>query len=170
MPANINLKRLFGNAALGFALGVVGAADAQTVPKEGRYDYTSCFSGVSNTIAFSKTHTAHVREITGTNRSNTPRGIHDKETFRCVVLAMEFAGTTRNYSVCDTIDKDGDRRLTSFAPGPDGNPVRSMVAGTGKWDGMVVSNTKVEPLGPFPEIKPGMFQNCIRQLGDYKLK
>ncbi len=169
--ANKNrLKRWVGNAGLGLALSVAGAAGAQTFPKEGRYDYTSCFSGVSTTIAFSKTHTAHIREITGTNRSNTPGGIHDNETFRCVVLAMEFAGTTRNYSVCDTVDRDGDRRLTSFAPGPDGNPVRSMVAGTGKWDGMVVSNTKVALLGPFPAIKPGTFQNCNHQTGDYKLK
>jgi hypothetical protein len=152
------------------ALAVVSAADAQTVAKEGRYDYTACFSGVSNAIAFSKTHMAYTRESIGTNRSNTLGGLHDKETFRCLSLVMEFDGTNRTFSVCDTIDRDGHRRLTSFAPGPDGNPVRRMVAGTGKWDGMVVSNTKVEPLGPFPEIKPGMVQNCVRQLGDYKLK
>ncbi len=170
MRSRPKLKLYLRSTVLVAALAVAGAADAQTIPKEGRYDYTSCFSGVSNTIAFSKTHKAHAREFIGTNRSNTPGGIHDKETFRCVALTMEFAGTNRTFSVCDTIDKDGDRRLTSFAPGPDGNLVRSMVAGTGKWDGMVVGNTRVELLGPFPEIKPGMFQNCNRQTGDYKLK
>ncbi len=28
------------------------------LPKEGNYDFTSCWSGVSNAIAFSKTHSA----------------------------------------------------------------------------------------------------------------
>lgn len=170
MTSNTSRKQFIGSAALGLALGVAGAAGAQSFPKEGRYDYTACFSGVSNTIAFSKTHTAYTRETIGTNRSNTPGGLHDKETFRCLSLVMAFDGTNRTFSVCETVDRDGDRRLTSFAPGPDGNPVRRMVAGSGKWDGVVFSNTKVEPLGPFPEIKSGMVQNCVRQLGDYKLK
>ena len=31
------------------------SACAAELPKEGSYDYTSCWSGVSNTITFSKT-------------------------------------------------------------------------------------------------------------------
>ena len=46
------------------------SAFAAELPKEGSYDYTSCWSGVSNTITFSKTHTASSYEMTGTTRSN----------------------------------------------------------------------------------------------------
>ena len=42
-----------------------GSAFAADLPKEGSYDFTSCWSGVSNTIAFSKTHFAFSYEMTG---------------------------------------------------------------------------------------------------------
>ena len=57
----------------GLALLIVASpvsAFAAEVPKEGSYDYTSCWSGVNNVITFSKTHTASSFEMTGTNRSN----------------------------------------------------------------------------------------------------
>jgi hypothetical protein len=37
-------------------LATIGVASAATFPKEGEYDYTACFSGTSNNVAFSKTH------------------------------------------------------------------------------------------------------------------
>jgi hypothetical protein len=36
----------------------VGAALAADLPKEGSYEITNCWSGVSSAITFSKTHTA----------------------------------------------------------------------------------------------------------------
>src|SRR6267142_5330309 len=60
------------------------SAFAAELPKEGSYDYTSCWSGVNNVITFSKTHTASSFEMTGASRSNPPGGIFDKNTFRCV--------------------------------------------------------------------------------------
>jgi hypothetical protein len=44
------------NAALLAAFSIGGVADARTLPKEGRFDFTSC-GPVSNDICFSKTHT-----------------------------------------------------------------------------------------------------------------
>ena len=41
-----------------------GSAFAADLPKEGSYDFTSCWSGVSNPIAFSKTHFAYSYEMT----------------------------------------------------------------------------------------------------------
>jgi len=32
------------------------------------------------------------------------------------------------------------------------------------------TTTTVAPLGPFPVIKPGTFQDCNHQTGNYKLK
>jgi len=43
------------------------------------------------------------------------------------------------------------------------------VVGTGKYEGMVASGT-VRPLGPFPVIKAGTFQDCNHQSGTYELK
>jgi hypothetical protein len=71
--------------------------------------------------------------------------------------------------VCEAIDRDGDKRLTQFVTGPDGKLDRQFIAGTGKYEGMTETSS-VQPLGPFPTIKPGTFQNCNRQTGTYKMK
>jgi hypothetical protein len=71
-------------------------------------------------------------------------------------------------TVCEATDVDGDKRLTYFSTG-DGKVTRTAVAGTGKYEGMVAAGT-VQPLGPFPAIKAGTFQDCNHQTGTYKLK
>ena len=155
----------------GLALLIVASpvsAFAAEVPKEGSYDYTSCWSGVNNVITFSKTHTASSFEMTGTNRSNPPGGIFDKNTFRCVGMNSSLDGKITASTVCEAIDVDGDKRLTSFS-NADGKITRTNVAGTGKYEGMITNGT-VELLGPFPIIKDGTFQNCNHQPGTYKLK
>jgi len=144
------------------------SALAGELPKEGNYDFISCSSGVSSGITFSKTHTASSFEMTGTNRSNPPGGIFDKSTFRCVGLKASLDGKLTASTVCESIDVDGDKRLTYFSTG-DGKITRTNVAGTGKYEGMVTTGT-VELLGPFPVIKDGTFQNCNHQTGTYKLK
>ena len=144
------------------------SALAGDLPKEGNYDYTSCWSGVNNVITFSKTHTASSFEMTGTNRSNPPGGVFDKNTFRCVGMNSSLDGKITASTVCEAIDVDGDKRLTSFSTG-DGKVTRTFVLGTGKYEGMIATGT-VEQLGPFPVIKDGTFQGCNHQTGTYKLK
>jgi len=78
-------------------------------------------------------------------------------------------GRPSGIAVCESVDPDGDRRLTYFSLGSDGKTTRENVAGTGKYEGMVASGT-VQPLGQFPAIKAGTFQNCNLQTGTYKLK
>jgi hypothetical protein len=146
-----------------------GSAFAAELPKEGKYDFTSCWSGVSNTISFSKTHSAFSYEMTGTNRSNPPGGMFDKQTFRCVGMNASLGGKNAGSTVCEAIDADGDKRLTYFSVGSDGKIIREPVSGTGKYEGFVSSGS-VEPLGPFPVIKEGTFQDCNHQTGTYKLK
>ena len=158
----------FGSAALVTVAMVAGNATAQTIPKEGNYDFSSCWSGVSNIVSFSKTHTAFSYEMTGTSQSNPPGGLYDKTSFRCVGMNYSFDGKNTGTAVCESIDKDGDKSLTHFAV--EGlNAKRTAISGTGKYDGMVSSGTTVTA-GPFPVIKPGTFQNCNRQTGTYKLK
>jgi hypothetical protein len=139
------------------------------LPKEGTYDYTSCWTSVRNDINFSKTHTAGSFDLTGTIRSNVPNGAFDKDSFRCVGVTGSIAGKTIGTSVCESVDADGDKRLTYFSVGNDGKTIRETVAGTGKYEGLVTTGT-VQPLGPFPPIKAGMVQDCNRQSGTYKLK
>ena len=155
----------------GLALLIVASpfsAFSAETPKEGNYDYTACWSGVNNTITFSKTHTGSSFELTGTLRSNPPGGMFDKSTFRCVGINASLDGKVTASNVCETIDVDGDKRLLSFS-NVDGKITRTNVAGTGKYEGMSLTST-VEQLGPFPAIKNGTFQGWNHPTGAYKLK
>src|SRR6478672_6480770 len=119
------------------------SAFAAELPKEGTYDFNSCWSGVNNTITFSKTHTASSYEVTGTNRSNPPGGMFDKMTYRCVGMEASFDGKISASTVCEAIDVDGDKRLASFS-NADGKVTRTNVAGTGKYEGIVVTQNSFE--------------------------
>jgi hypothetical protein len=148
---------------------VTAAALATELPKEGSYDFAACWSGVSNTIAFSKVHTAFSYEMTGVTLSNPPGGMFDKNSFRCVGMNASLDGKNTGSAVCEAMDVDGDKRLSTFSLASDGSLTRETVAGTGKYEGMTVTGT-VHPLGSFPVIKAGTFQDCNHQTGTYKLK
>lgn len=169
MKPDINKRLRFTSTGLVAAFAVGCAAAAETLPKEGNYDYTACWSGVATPISFSKTSSAFSFEMTGTDRSNPPGGIFDNNSFRCVGMNALLEGKRVSSVVCEALDRDGDKHLAYFALGSDGKYVREEIAGTGKYEGMVTDG-KVTPLGPFPTIKPGTFQNCNRQTGTYKLK
>jgi len=144
------------------------SAFSAELPKEGSYDYTACWSGINSQIAFSKSHSGSSYELTGSIRSNPAGGMFDKNTFRCVGMNASLDGKITGANLCEATDVDGDKRLSSFSTG-DGKTIRTHVAGTGKYEGMVMSGT-VEPLGPFRAIKDGTFQDCNHQTGTYKLK
>ena len=154
--------------ALMVSLSAVSAF-ATELPKEGSYDFTACWSGISSTIAFSKLHTANSYEMTGVIRSSSPGGLFDKNTFRCVGMNASLDGKNTGSTVCEAIDPDGDRRLAYFSLGNDGKVTRENITGTGKYEGMVATGA-VQPLGPFPVVKEGTFQDCNHQTGTYKLK
>ena len=156
----------------GLALLIVASpfsALAGELPKEGNYDFTSCSSSVSNVITFSKTYTGSSYELTGTNRSNPPGGLFDKTTYRCVGMNTSLDAKVTASILCEAIDVDGDKYLSKVSTA-DGKSTRTIVAGTGKYEGIVTTQTAFEPLGPFPTIKEGTSQGCNRQTGTYKLK
>jgi len=159
----------FAGMGLVTTLAVASTVIAGTLPKEGRYDFTACWSGVATPINFSKTAHAFSYEFTGENRSNPPGGLFDKSSFHCIGMNAVLNGKRVSNAVCEALDRDGDKRLTYFALGTDGKYHPENIAGTGKYDGFVMNGT-VKPLGPFPAIKPGTFQNCNHQTGTYKLK
>ena len=151
------------------ALGAtMGSAAAQMMPKEGNFDTSSCWSGVSNLIVFSKTHSAFSYELTGTARSNTPGGLFDMTTFRCVGIVSIIDGAAPGTALCENIDKEGDKWFSRYV-GEGPKYKGEALAGTGKYEGMTYSSNFLN-VGPFPVIKPGTFQNCNRQTGTYKLK
>jgi len=145
------------------------SALAGELPKEGSYDFTSCNSGVANVITFSKTYTGSSYEMTGTVRSNPPGGLFDKSTYRCVGMRASLEGKITASNLCESIDPDGDKRLSSYS-NVDGKESRTQITGTGKWEGIVMTQLTFENLGPFPAIKDGTTQSCNRQTGTYKLK
>ncbi|WFU32430.1 hypothetical protein QA635_39150 [Bradyrhizobium brasilense] len=163
------MKKAVRYVLASMAFAFVGPALSSELLKEGSYDYTACWSGTTNAISFSKTHTASSFEMTGSIRSTAPGGMFDKESFRCVGMNASLGGKDTRSSVCEATDADGNKRLSYFSLGSDGKLIREFVVGTGKYEGMITSGT-VEPLGPFPVIKAGSFQDCNHQTGTYKLK
>ena len=146
----------------------LGSAAAQTMPKEGIYDLTNCWSGTSNVIEFSKTHSANSGELVGNSRSNPPGGPFDMVTFHCVNICATIDGKSSGSYYCETADKDGDKFMVrGVTEGPKGKA--ETIAGTGKYQGMVRTGIS-ESSGAFPPIKPGAFTGCHRQTGTYKLK
>lgn len=151
------------------AFTVADSAVAQTLAKEGSYDFTACLSGTATAVAFSKSHFGYSYEAMGTARSNPPGGMMDNSTFRCVGMNASLGGKNSQNTLCEAVDRDGDKQLAYLALGSDGRITREVLSGTGKFEGMQMSGIMVL-LGTFPTIKPGTFQNCNHQTGTYKMK
>ena len=169
MKSKLNPKLSFAGAALVLAASITGVVGAQTLPKEGPFEFTSCWNGTATPIVFSKTHSAATFEIVGSMRSTPSGGMFDNNSFRCVGMNSVFDGKKSESLVCETIDKDGDKRLGRYVSTPDGKLIRETILVTGKYEGMVETTT-VTTLGPFPVIRVGTFHGCNQQKGTYKLK
>jgi hypothetical protein len=172
MKSKSSLKRLFATAGLAGALAVSAAVAgaAQDLPKEGKFAFRSCWSGTSKAIALSKTYVAYTLNFRGTVLTDKPGGLFDHNTFHCVGMAATLADKKEGHIVCEAIDPDGDKRMSRYTLGIDGNYHSEVVTGTGKYEGMMITHTNVKQLGQFPTIEPGTFQACNHQTGTYKLK
>ncbi len=138
------------------------------IPKEGKYEYTNCYSGTANSLQFSKTDNADSFEIAGANRSNPPGGFLDMTTNRCIGLVSTVDGKQSGIITCELFDKDGSTLFSRFnITGP--KTVVDTNVGTGKFEG-ITRTAVVEPIGTFPVAKPGTFQGCSRVTGTYKLR
>jgi len=162
--ATSTLCRLLGAAALATAGTALGAQ----VPKEGSYDFTACWAGSANAIAFSKTHVAVTFDMSGVALSNPPGGMYDHHSFRCIGLSTTLSGEVKQITLCEAVDPDGDKTLTRFE-GDGNHGTRTLLEGTGKYTGMVSTGT-AESLGKFVPVRPGTFQSCNHQTGTYKMK
>lgn len=147
----------------------MGTAFAAELPKEGNYDYTTCFTRVSTRIDYSPTHFAYSHEDTGTAVSSPPGGLFDSEAVRCVGMTASFDGKRSGSTVCEGVAKNGDKRLTRFWYDNEGVYQREAVTGTGQYEGMTTTGS-VKAVGQPQQIKPGTTQYCNRAIGTYKLK
>ncbi|MFZ4478678.1 MAG: hypothetical protein ACOYNZ_02150 [Rhodoferax sp.] len=170
MTSRLNLARFAAIrcAAAAAILLALGSAASQPLPKEGNYDYISCWSGASNDIQFSKTHTFGNYEFVVNNRTTPPGGMFDLTVARCVGLYNMFEGKGNNSSFCEAVDKDGDKFIVRNSI-EDGKQKQEGIAGTGKYEGMTRIGSS-ETLGRFPTIRPGVVSGCARQTGSYKMK
>jgi hypothetical protein len=158
------------NAALAGALAVFAmtAFAAQHLPKEGKFAYRGCSTGTSKAIVLSKSHVAYSFESTGEDMADTPGTLFDHASFQCEGSGAGFGKERIGYIVCLYVDPYGDKDMARFTL-RDGKWQRQEVAGTGKYDGIVI-HADVRDLGPFPKMRPGMLQVCNHVVGTYKLK
>jgi len=157
--------------------GILGVpAKAAELPKEGKFDTTSCYTVTTNDIAFSKTYTATTYELVGATLSNPSGGMFDQQSFRCVGLNTIINGKFSATTMCEAVDKDGDKILTRLivggveGVGQDDTHVgeTTVLIGTGKYEGMTRTGTNENY--PILSAKPGLVQRCGRATGTYKLK
>ncbi len=146
----------------------VGAAAAD-LPKEGSYDYTTCFTRTITRIEYSPTHFAYIHEDLGTSASNPPGGLFDNESVRCVGMTATFDGKRSGATVCEGVAPNGDKRLTRFWYDDKGEYQREAVAGTGRYDGLVTTGS-IKAVGQTERIRPGVTRYCNQGTGTYRLK
>ena len=170
MNSQFSLKPLVTRTALAGALAVCTAAAvaSQQLPKEGKFAFRGCFSGASKFAALSKTNIGYSYEFTGEDIADVPGTLFDHASFRCVGSGGRFGKEVIGQTVCLYVDPDGDKDIARFTL-RDGKWHRQDVAGTGKFDGIVI-HADMKNLGPFPRMKPEMFQNCDHVEGTYELK
>jgi len=166
----------FATASLAAARGVcvfssvlaLAATAAPSYPKEGKYDYTACYSGTTNAIQVSKTTSANTTKFVGNTRSNPPGGPFDMLAYTCVGMGSSNEGKSSSAYFCQVVDMDGDRFMAHGVF--DGTEtVTDAFGGTGKYEGMVRTGTSESP-GPYPTAEAGTFTGCNHQTGAYKMK
>ena len=151
------------------AVALAGLSVAADLPKEGTYEYTTCFTRTSTRIDYSPAHFAYSYEESGTTAANPPGGPFDNELVRCVGMTASLDGKRSGGSVCEGTAKDGAKRLARFWYDSEGKFQREAVAGTGKYDGLVTTGSVVTTK-QLQETTPGHFEFCNRATGTYKLK
>lgn len=169
---NSNPKLKLQCASLGLAgLLAAGAALAAThhYPKEGKFAYTSCWSGTIKAVGMSKAHSVWSYEFMGETIADKPGSIFDHDTFQCEGAGFTLGKAVNSRLACVAVDPDGDRNMTSYTLGKDGKYHGKELGGTGKYEGME-RRAQLQHLGPFPTIKKGTFQDCNHVVGTYKLK
>jgi len=164
------LPRL-GSIGVVCAVAFTNLAFAADLPKEGKYDYTTCFTRTVTYVEYSPTQSAWSYSELGRSVSDPPGGMFDGDESQCLGMTASLDGKRYGSTACVGVAKDGAKRFTRFWYDADGKFQRETIAGTGKYDGMVTTGTVQDVKAP-PSMKQGTqtFDYCNRNVGTYKLK
>ena len=152
-------------------VAVANLALAADLPKEGKYDYTTCFTRTVTYVEYSPTQSAWSYSELGKSVSEPPGGMFDGDEVQCLGMTASLEGKRFGNTACAGVAKDGAKRLSRFWYDAEGKLQRETIAGTGKYNGMVTTGTVQDVKAP-PSMKPGTqtFDYCNRNVGTYKLK
>ena len=160
-------------AANRFACALFGAltltcSAAPSYPKEGKYDYTACYSGTNTVLQTAAKNGAGATRFVGNTHSNIAGGPFDMLAYTCVGMSATTDGKVNSSYYCQVVDLDGDKFMAHGMF--DGTKTTTdAFGGTGKYEGMVRNGTSESP-GPYPTAEPGTFTGCNHQTGTYKMK
>ena len=125
-------------------------AGAGEVPKEGTYDYYSCWSGTTSTMQLPGGAMAATNEVTGMNHAKIPGTMFDNSSFRCIGFTVTKDKVATGRTVCESVDADGDKRYASFVQGEDVSmisfvsPIARLLMGKSFGDVIETSGQEIE--------------------------
>ena len=158
-------------ATLCAAAALASISFAADLPKEGKYDYTTCFTRNLTYIEYSPTQSAWSYSQRGTSVSDPRGGMFDGDDVQCVGTTASLDGKQYGSLACLAVAPDGAKRLTRFWYDAENKMQRETVGGTGKYDGMTTTGT-VQAVKEPQGMKPGTqtVEYCNRNVGTYKMK
>lgn len=154
-------------------LAGVPTAPAQ-MAKDGKFDFTICFTGTSQVINFDEQHVAFAWvDEKGFARSHPPGGAFDMMWFRCVGSGGMIEGKRPVDDYCEFADRDGDKvfvthQIVTDLKAKTRDSKVEILAGTGKYTGITGTGESQPPL-IFPEDDPDLYARCVQLNGDYKI-
>lgn len=170
------MSRFITTSVVGLLLGfgVVNVASAE-LKKEGNFDITPCFSGEINMLKFDDTHIVWSFSSTGSTRANDPEGIFDMMWQNCRGSGGVVAGKRYLDMWCENLDTEGDkffigqRYIQDIASNEFSENFVKLVAGTGKYEGIMGEGENLGVTVIFPEDIPDSFWICGGIKGHYQL-
>ena len=141
------MKRLILTVALLVSTTVLGAtAEAQQLPKSGKYSGKFGAQGAGQTYELEKAHVFFVGMYHGVFFNDVADGFLDKTEVTCPIAVDIVDGVNGgSHGHCIVTDKDGDKAFLVWqgkdtAPGTGGGPFK-WTGGTGKYTGLQGNNT-----------------------------
>jgi hypothetical protein len=150
---------------------VAAAASAADLPREGNFDFTTCWTRHVTRIEYASGRAAWSYDERGTAVSEPRGGMFDGDQIHCVGATVNVDGKFHGNSACIATAPDGATRLSRVWYGEDGKLQRETIGGTGKYGGMATTGTiKTVKEPPEPVAGTRTVEYCSRNTGTYKVK
>ncbi|MGE5616584.1 MAG: hypothetical protein ACM3X5_06685 [Bacillota bacterium] len=148
--------------------GIGLAADP---PKQGTYDFTTCWTRNVTLIEYAPGKVAWSYDEKGTAVTSPRGGPFDGDEIRCVGARVSIDGKPSGDSGCIATSADGSKRFTRLTYDAAGKLQPQTVGGTGRYDGLAMTGT-IETTKPPPPPQAGTrtVEYCNRNVGTYTMK